>query len=42
MLRKGQKLVNYFLENGWKNEDIHKAIFYIDDEGFDKILNGDK
>jgi hypothetical protein len=36
-MRKGQKLVNYFLKKGWKNEDIHQAIFYMEDKYFDEV-----
>ena len=36
--RLGQKLCNYFHSKGYKNEDIHAALFHIWDEEFFEAL----
>jgi len=38
-LRKGQKLCNWILSQGWKNEDVHLYLFNMTDWEFDKVMS---
>ena len=41
-MRKGQRLVNYITkEHIVKNKDVHTALYYMEDEEFDKILKAE-
>jgi len=37
-MRKGQKLVNYILGTGWKNEQVHNYLFNMEDKEFDEVV----
>jgi len=41
MIRKGQKLANYFRLMGYPDELQHANLYYISDEEFDTITNMD-
>ena len=42
-MRKGQRLCNYIQKgNKVKNEDVHRVLFNMPDEEFDKAFEGDK
>ena len=38
MMRKGQKLCNWIVKRGTKNEDVHKVLFYMTDEEFNEAV----
>lgn len=38
-LRKGQKLCNWILSQGWDNERVHQYLFYMSDWEFNKVMS---
>ena len=37
-MRRGQRLCNYIQRNGLANENVHRILFNISDEEFDKVM----
>jgi hypothetical protein len=38
-LRKGQKIANWIREQGWKDIDARRILFYMSDEQFEQAIN---
>ena len=38
-MRKGQKLINFLLIQGYNKKELERIIFYMLDDEFDKIIN---